>query len=128
MIPHKRVAEIGRAMGIATVIEEERETYHREAVKLGTLLMDGVLASYVHKRSNGRLDGMKQIAELRLRRQLRKENSAKRAAKLKLTRKNKPKVSKQTRMADYHALNQYGQQEHGALGAEDSRRQDASVG
>ena len=74
MIPHERVAEIGRAMGIATVTEEERETYHREAVKLGTLLMDGVITSYVHKRSNGRLDGLKQIAELRLRRQLRKEN------------------------------------------------------
>jgi hypothetical protein len=128
MIPHERVAEIGRAMGIATVTENEREIFHREAVKLGTLLMDGVIASYVHKRSNGKLDGLKQLAELRQRRTLRKETASKRAAKLKLTRKNKLKVSKQTRMTDYHALNQYGQQDHGAMGAEDSRRQDASVG
>ena len=71
MIPHERVAEIGRAMGIATVTENEREIFHREAVKLGTLLMDGVIASYVHKRSNGKYDGLKQIAELRQRRTLR---------------------------------------------------------
>ena len=37
MIPHERVAEIGRAMGIATVTENEREIFHREAVKAGHL-------------------------------------------------------------------------------------------
>jgi len=54
MIPHARLAEIGRYLGIHTLNEDERIEYHNEALKLGVLLMDGVLSDYTVKRSNGK--------------------------------------------------------------------------
>jgi len=131
MIPHGRLTEIGNAMGIGTVTEDERLCYRREALKLGTILMDGVLVDYVHKRTNGRLDGQRQLAERQLARKLRKTAADKRASERKQKREKKPKVAKQTRMTDYLRLEQsYGTnlRDPCIFGAEDGRRMDAGVG
>ena len=52
MIPHARLAEIGHYLGIETVTEEVRTEYHTEALKLGIILMDGVVSDYIVKGSN----------------------------------------------------------------------------
>ena len=131
MILHGRLTEIGNAMGIGTVTEDERVCYRREALKLGIILMDGVLVDYVHKRTNGRLDGQRQLAERQLARKLRKAAADKRASERKQKREKKPKVAKQTRMTDYLRLEQsYGSnlRDPCIFGAEDGRRMDAGVG
>ena len=128
MIPHGRLTEIGNAMGVGTVTEEERCCYRREALQLGIILMDGVLVDYVHKRTNGKLDGLKQLAERQLVRQLKKVASDKRAKERKQKRDKKPKVSKQTRMTDYLRLEESYEAHPCMAGAEDGRRMDAGIG
>ena len=65
MIPHARLAEIGHYLGIDTVTEDERTEYHNEALKLGIILIDGVVSDYIVKRSNGKKDATIQMAETR---------------------------------------------------------------
>jgi hypothetical protein len=79
MIPHARLSEIEEQLGIAWLTEEQRQTYHTEAVKLGTILMDGVLEHYIHKKSNGRISAVKQRATLKHRREQRKAVAVKKA-------------------------------------------------
>ena len=57
MIPHGRLTEIGNAMGIGTVTEDERLCYRREALKLGIIRMDGVLVDYVRLRIKEQANG-----------------------------------------------------------------------
>ena len=132
MIPHARLAEIGRYLGIHTLNEDERIEYHNEALKLGVLLMDGVLSDYTVKRSNGKKDATTLLIETRRKRTLRKEAKSKRATEKKKKRDKKPKVSKQTRLTDYHdmATRAYGSalRDPVVFGTEDSRRMDAGVG
>ena len=132
MIPHARLAEIGRYLGIHTLNEDERIEYHNEALKLGVLLMDGVLSDYTVKRSNGKKDATMLLIETRRKRTLRKEAKGKRATEKKKKRDKKPKVSKQTRLTDYHdmATRAYGSalRDPVVFGTEDSRRMDAGVG
>ena len=132
MIPHARLAEIGHYLGIDSVNEEERTEYHNEALKLGIILMDGVLTDYILKRSNGKKDATLQMAEARRKRTLRKAASAKRDTEKKKKRKEKPKVSKQTRLTDYHDLTTqaYGTalRDPAIFGSEDGRRMDAGIG
>ena len=70
--------------------------------------------------------------ETRRKRTLRKEAKGKRATEKKKKRDKKPKVSKQTRLSDYHdmATRAYGAALRGPVvfGTEDSRRMDAGVG
>jgi len=131
MISHSTLAEIGHQLGIHAVSEEQRSCYHAEALKLGVILMDGVLNDYVIKRSQGKRDATAQLAETHRKRTLRKTNNAKRVAVKRDKRKNKVKVSKQTRLTDYHNLQHvYGNVRRNptGLGAEDSREVDAGVG
>ena len=132
MIPHARLAEIGRYLGIHTLTEDERMEYHNEALKLGVVLMDGVLADYTVKRSNGKKDAIMLLIETRRKRMLRKEAKGIRATEKKKKRDKKPKVSKQTRLTDYHdmATRAYGSalRDPVVFGTEDSRRMDAGVG
>ena len=132
MIPHARLAEIGHYLGIHSVTEDERIEYHNEALKLGIILMDGVLSDYIIKRSNGKNDATLQMAEARRKRTLRKAAKTKRAAEKKKKRKEKPKVSKQTRLTDYHdlATRSYGTalRDPVIFGTEDGRRMDAGIG
>ena len=132
MIPHARLAEIGHYLGIDTVTEEERTEYHNEALKLGIILMDGVVSDYIVKRSNGKKDATLQMAEMRRKRTLRKAAKCKHAAEKRKKREKKPKVSKQTRLTDYHdmATRAYGDalRDPAVFGTEDGRRMDAGVG
>ena len=131
MISHSTLAEIGHHLSVHAVSEEQRTCYHAEALKLGVILMDGVLNDYIIKRSQGKKDATEQLAETRRKRTLRKTASDKRAATKRDKRKSKVKVSKQTRLTDYHNLQHvYGaaQRNPTGLGAADSRQMDAGVG
>ena len=94
--------------------------------------MDGVLSDYTVKRSNGKKDATLLLIETRRKRTLRKEAKGKRAAEKKKKRDKKPKISKQTRLTDYHdmATRAYGAalRDPVVFGMEDSRRMDAGVG
>jgi hypothetical protein len=132
MVPHARLAEIGHYLGIDTVTEQERIEYHNEALKLGIILMDGVVSDYIVKRSNGKKDATLHMAETRRKRTLRKSAKSKHAAEKRKKREKKPKVSKQTRLTDYHdmATRAYGAalRDPAVFGTEDGRRMDAGVG
>ena len=132
MIPHARMAEIGEYLGLATVSEDTRALYNSEAKKLGTVLMNGVLREYVHKRSNGRKDAARQLTALKLKRKIRKETAAKSTAEKRKKRMNKPKVRKQQRITEYITMgrNAYGTQlrDPQVFGSEDSRRMEAGIG
>ena len=132
MIPHARLAEIGEHLGLATVCEELRANYYTEALRLGTVLMDGVLREYVHKKSNGRKDAARQILSLRLARKTRKELAERKSAEKKRKRLNKPKVQKQLRITEYIHLgtSSYGMElrDPQVFGSEDGRRMEAGIG
>ena len=119
-------------MGIHMLTEDERVAYHTEAIRLGVILMDGVLSNYAVKRSNGKNDETLLLTEIRQKRTLRKEAKGKRATEKRKKRDNKTKVPKQTRLTDYHdmATRAYGAALHDPVvfGTEDSRRMDAGIG
>ena len=83
---------------------------------------------YVHKRTNGKLNGLKQLAERQLVRKLKRVAADKRAKERKQKRDKKPKVSKQTRMTDYLRLEESYDAHPCMAGAEDGRRMDAGIG
>ena len=83
MIPHERLAQIGEHLGVTSLSEETRQTYYTEAIKLGTIFMDGVLQDYIHKKSNGKIDAARQMSALRIKRQLRKVAAITKAAEKK---------------------------------------------
>ena len=132
MVPHTRLAEIGEHLGLATMCEELRAAYHKEALKLGTILMDGALREYVHKKSNGRKDAARQILSLRLARKTRKELAERKSAEKKRKRLSKPKVQKQLRITEYIHLgtSSYGTElrDPQVFGSEDGRRMEAGIG
>ena len=72
------------------------------------------------------------MTEARQKRTLRKAAKTKRAAEKIKKRKKKPKVSKQTRLTDYHdlAARSYGTalRDPAIFGTEDGRRMDAGIG
>jgi len=129
MYSHGLLKEIGEHLGICEIDEETRTAYHAAAVELGTLYLDGVIADYAFKRSNGKKLALQQLEELRRKRQTRRSAASKKANEKKSRRKNKPKVSKHLRMTDYLLLqsNAYGTGP-GTGGAEDHRRMDAGIG
>ena len=80
MIPHERLGEIGTAIGLHTVTEDQRKLLHSEALKLGVILMDGVMMDYIHKSGKDRAAADKQLAAIRMKRKIRREVAQRKAS------------------------------------------------
>ena len=132
MIPHERLAEIGMQIGLHTVTETQRGLLHDEALKLGIILMDGVLTDYLIKSGKDKEATDKQLADIQLQRKLKRATALRIAMEKRKKRKEKPRVPKQTRMTDYANLvtRAYGaeQMDPHVFGTEDHRRMDAGIG
>ena len=126
------MVEIGHHLCIHSLTETQRRAFHAAALKLGTLLMDGVLYDYIIKRSNGRKDAEALMETQRMKRATRKKEASQKAAARVRKRKERPKVPKQTRMTDYHDLQRhaYGVELHDpkVFWTEDGRRLEAEIG
>ena len=92
MIPHGRLAETGEHLGLASLDSNQRQTYHKAALDLGLILMDGVVTDYVHKRSDGKRNGLEQAERRRQQRLLRQATTRKQVAERKERRKKKRKL------------------------------------
>ena len=132
MISYQTVVEIGQHLGIHSLTEDQRIAYHAEALKLGIILMDGVLHDYINKRSNGRKDAEALMETQRRKRAERKVAASLKAAGRRKKRTETVKVPKQTRITDYHNLQHhaYGAELHdpNVFGTEDGRRLEAGIG